>query len=232
MTLCDLPKQYNKMRDHYLSTCIFCKPLSSLVIHSTPHFDLLMDVAPLLEGHLLICSKKHFSCAGMIDQELFPELLLLKKKARDCLEDLYGSVHFFEHGRAGHCIPSQKKDRCCHHFHLHALPGKKTIRPRLLERFDEIPFHNYADIIQLHERYGEYLYYENSSRDAYFYPVAEEIEPHLLRTYLADVHKVPHRADWSSYAEPEFVVSGITKIASYFKGSYHDIFRSRAYVPS
>lgn len=164
----------------------------------------MYDVAPLVEGRLLLSSFQHFSCAATVQEELFSELDYMKKKAQDFVEERYGSVCLFEHGRVGSCVPHAFDVRSCHHFHLHVLPFTCSIKSALQGRFEEIDLQEYRKLINSYEKYGEYLFYEEDGK-GFFYIVDEDIEPHLLRTLYARLHHIEERANWLSYTSEELL---------------------------
>jgi diadenosine tetraphosphate (Ap4A) HIT family hydrolase len=96
------------------ATCPFCqRETLDIVLEETPHFFLLVDHAPLTEGHLLIVPQAHYACYGSVPAAHDAELLDLKRRVHDFLTARYGPIVFFEHGVFRQTV---------YHAHLHAIP--------------------------------------------------------------------------------------------------------------
>jgi|TARA_Y100000310_G_C20324725_1_gene642407 histidine triad (HIT) family protein len=105
--------------------CIFCKIRegelpNEKVIHENDNFFSIFDVAPQVEGHALIISKRHFETVldlpGSLGQELLDcikntALILIKEKNVDGFNIVQNN---FE--SAGQVVK---------HFHVHILPREK-----------------------------------------------------------------------------------------------------------
>ncbi len=83
------------------------------VLEETENFYIVADVHALIEGHILIISKEHISCAGEYSVELFSEFIQLYDKAAGFIKKNYGSISSFEHGKIGQTV---------FHSHFHLLP--------------------------------------------------------------------------------------------------------------
>ncbi len=94
--------------------CPFCarQGLHNILTES-PSFFLLADHAPLIEGHVLLVPKAHYSCYGAIPPELEEEFLQMKARAAAFLSQVYRPPIFFEHGVFRQTV---------YHAHLHCLP--------------------------------------------------------------------------------------------------------------
>jgi diadenosine tetraphosphate (Ap4A) HIT family hydrolase len=57
------------------TNCAFCKRTEiSYILKETPNFLLAADHAPLVEGHVLIIPKQHYTCYGVVPNPLDAEL--------------------------------------------------------------------------------------------------------------------------------------------------------------
>lgn len=183
--------------------CIFCEACHHKVLFSDEDFIVALDNFPLVEGHILIFSKIHYGCAGELPEQQLAKLTLLKSKVADLLVARYKKVAFYEHGRAGSCVSFGPDERLCHHFHLHALPIDLDISVDLRKRFPQHkPVDDYRSMDNLFQKFGEYLYFEGYEREGCFYPVADAIPSHLMRTLIADALHDPGLADWENFKYP------------------------------
>ena len=127
------------------------------------------------------------------------------------MEEVYGKVIFFEHGRAGHCGITYGLDlRVCHHFHLHILPADIDISKTINQKHEQKNMKLYSQIIDMYNKFGNYLFFENTKGDKYFYPASDDSLPtHYLATVVSDYLNTPERANWQNYSN--LVEMNITK---------------------
>jgi diadenosine tetraphosphate (Ap4A) HIT family hydrolase len=193
-------KEFNEMRD--IKECVFCKPPEKKIFAETENFYITFDASPLLEGHVDLHTKDHIGCSAEIDPEIYEEFIELKKWVGEIITDIYGQVSFYEHGRAGHCSMTLNGVEC-HHFHMHALPLNEDISAEVSKMFKPIMLEDENDIPVLYERYDQYLYFENTDGEKFFYPANKPLPSHYLRTVIANVIGKPERSDWESYGGKE-----------------------------
>lgn len=179
--------------------CIFCEPPIKKILAETENLYITYDACALLDGHAEIHTKEHIGCSAEVDAKVFGEFVELKAWLGKLISDTYGSVSFYEHGRAGHC--SMTVDGViCHHFHMHALPFNDDISNQVTSDISEpIIIKDEYDIPKLYEEYDQYLYFEDTQATKYFFPVTREIPSHYLRTMIATSIGKPERADWEKY---------------------------------
>lgn len=208
---------YSEILNMYKNKCVFCNPHSELLLLSSKNYNLILDPSPIIEGHLILSSKKHYGClAEMTPKRLFTELTNFKILVSKVLEILYGSVIFFEHGRAGHCLMSPVEDKLCHHFHLHILPTKIDIHSEIIKSLSFIKIDNIERINYLHNFYSQYLFYEDKNNNKYFYPINSTLSAHFLRTLVAKKLKVKYRANWVNYSNKDNIVKAKNKLIKAF----------------
>lgn len=212
------PDGYEAIRLAFREGCVFCDPDPRLVLWRSDHFTVMLDVAPIVEGHVIVAAHDHVDCIGDLGSDDAAELVEVLGGVRDLLEARYGrAVTTYEHGRAGACVSDGIEHRLCHHMHLHALPvDGHAARAMLAARaVTTVELGGPADIPSTYERYGEYLYFAAANSPAMFVPVGDEpVERHLLRTLVATEESVPERADWRSCSGLELLVAGHTTISS------------------
>lgn len=203
--------QYESLLRAYRRGCVFCDPAPELVLDATGRFVLSFDVAPLTPGHLILHSREHHACAGEVPEEHFDELESLRERIARVVRQVFGSVTFYEHGRAGHCLSDGPEHRLCHHFHLHIVPGDTDVSGTLSARFEHLSPEELREVTKLYAEYGDYLYLETDAGKGYYFVVAEEIERHLLRTLISRALGHPERADWRQSPGPALLEEGIRR---------------------
>ena len=112
------------MPSFLMTDCIFCKislgEINAPRIYENDNFFSIPDANPLVEGHSLVISKKHFETILDIPNTLGPELLECIKKTSEILIKKYNYEGFnvvnnnFE--SAGQIVK---------HVHFHIIPRKK-----------------------------------------------------------------------------------------------------------
>ncbi|MEU7859073.1 HIT family protein [Nonomuraea sp. NPDC049141] len=99
------------------------------VIFQTESFLVVLDTAPLAEGHLLIITDRHMpSLAGLSKTER-DELHAVKRDAESKLREVYGPITYFEHGAESF---TRHAGACIDHAHLHLVPGDIDMLPASL----------------------------------------------------------------------------------------------------
>jgi diadenosine tetraphosphate (Ap4A) HIT family hydrolase len=99
---------------------------TSRVIAQTDNFTLVCDLAPLVEGHLLLLPKWHALSFGAIDAGFWPELETITGRVVGELSKIYGAVAVLEHGSS----TSQTGSSCISHAHWHFIPSIGDLAPQ------------------------------------------------------------------------------------------------------
>jgi diadenosine tetraphosphate (Ap4A) HIT family hydrolase len=196
--------------------CLFCQPYEGMILYETEHFRVLIDTFPVTSGHLMISSKDHFGCSGEIPKAIFGELNALKEDLFEKMISKFNRCLFYEHGRAGCCL-SKSPNLKCEHFHLHCLPENISIQPELSCKFEEARLANYQQIPNHFLQYGDYLYFEDSLANKFYYPVDDhKIESHLLRSLICKKLKVPALSNWEDFVEPKLFLDSYHQVAEFY----------------
>lgn len=150
----EIPKDYD---------CPFCD-VSELaeVLAETDSFRLVADIAPLVEGHILIIPKGHFPCYGAMPLVLEPEVEDLKKLSRKFLTACYHEPIFWEHGVFRQTV---------YHAHLHCMPIGQTESTLHLEH--GFPCRGMRGLADWYDQYNGYFYFEQDG-SGYVFPAEEE----------------------------------------------------------
>jgi diadenosine tetraphosphate (Ap4A) HIT family hydrolase len=142
-------------------TCAFCKRETiSSILKETSHFRLATDVAPLVEGHLLIIPKTHYACYGAVPPELDEELFALKQEVRNFFAQYYAPPVFWEHGIFRQTV---------FHAHLHCFPFGVTAYNLTKELHTRL-VHSQDDIREWFRARGQYFYLEDVNLALIFEP--------------------------------------------------------------
>ncbi len=111
-----------KIRDIYcfmVEDCIFCEVVAgrspSTKFYEDEDFVVIKNIYPVIEGHLLVVSKKHYDSFLDMPSELYGKALIVAKKVSE-KEEIKDFNLVVNQGRIAGQIIS--------HFHLHILPRK------------------------------------------------------------------------------------------------------------
>ncbi|MBR9702220.1 HIT domain-containing protein [Candidatus Pacearchaeota archaeon] len=114
--------------------CIFCKIANGVLnrhdscepeipsekVYENENFFSIFDIAPQVEGHVVVISKKHFKTLLDMPNSLGPEFLDCVKKTSLKLIEKFNADGFNVVNNTFECA-GQVVD----HFHVHILPRKK-----------------------------------------------------------------------------------------------------------
>jgi diadenosine tetraphosphate (Ap4A) HIT family hydrolase len=146
-------------------TCAFCQrgEIAAYTLKETDSFLIIADHAPLVEGHLLILPKQHYTCYGDVPAELDTELFALKHEVQQFLARFYAPVVFWEHGIFRQTV---------FHAHLHCFPFGETGYD-LSEGLQSAIVSSQEDIRTWYTTCGQYFYMEDTRHALLFTPETE-----------------------------------------------------------
>ncbi len=136
----------------------FCDAdIDSRVLHQTNRFVVMVDISPLVPGHVMIVPKAHILCYGAVEPGAQDEFLCIVTATRSILNEHYGPSVILEHGT------SSLEPVADHvtHAHLHIVPAAVDIRDALL-KFNTTTIASLSDLSHWAARDAEYIYFESS----------------------------------------------------------------------
>jgi diadenosine tetraphosphate (Ap4A) HIT family hydrolase len=161
------------------------------------HFYVLLDVAPIVEGHALICSYEHYPSAADLPAELVGELDELCGRLQAFYAREYRTFTLFEHGRTGHCVRHSPAERACNHLHVHVLPLPSDLTERI-GLGQRTTWRSWCDVGVLGADVDGYVAVQTPAAGRCFYPVLRTLPSHYLRTRAAELTGSPEVADWEA----------------------------------
>lgn len=169
----------------------------------------LPALGSFVSGYVLLIHQDHCDCFA---EAMSITTARTKQKLRSLLEEVYQKCIFFEHGRAGGCF-DRGNCRIDFHAHLHALPVDVDISDRIAEDFQQIQIDSWHDIVPLAEEYPEYLYFENSNEEQYFYVVEGTAEDQYLRKRVCESIDLPvEYANWRQHPFHDTMIQTIDQL--------------------
>lgn len=173
------------------SLCVFCPGSRFELVRELPrtgvesilwgdqNFWVVPDIAPLVEGHLLMISTPHYPCFGDWPADLESELYSARDRIRDLLAEAYGEpVLFLEHG----AVRPKSAGVCIDHSHWHCLPTRLPVRREVELKLGAGQPASLAELRRLSHARQPYIYLEEGPDRSWVYPVGD-----LLSQFLRQV---------------------------------------------
>lgn len=173
------------------TNCTFCQRSEiAYVLKETSNFLVAADHAPLVEGHLLIIPKQHYTCYGSVPPELDAELFALKREVQRFLARYYAPVVFWEHGIFRQTV---------FHAHLHCFPFGEAEYDSV-EGLHSVVVHSQDDIRAWYAAKGHYFYMEDAHAALLFMP---EVERYLYVIKNVFQHGIRSRGGHGGWRPPQ-----------------------------
>jgi diadenosine tetraphosphate (Ap4A) HIT family hydrolase len=180
------------------STCFLCdivergvgKPMRSLFprgplenesLAATSRYAMILDVAPIVEGHSLVIPKRHVTSFAAEPQEAAGELAAFVDRCEDAVRRAYGVEPLvFEHGS----VTDEARSGCCiTHAHLHIVPlNAHLLRPDERDSFQDL--REFVDLLRLKPN-RDYLLYKGRDR-RYRLSTTANVESQHFRRRMAE----------------------------------------------
>ena len=169
----------------------------SEVLLESENFVVIADVAPIVEGHLLIIPKVHSFALACLEPLFLEELASLQDRVVAAQTREYTRPILFEHG-AGTTVGSSAA--CIDHAHLHVTPVQHDPSAEFRGSFAFKPVAHLSDLRPEGTR-SAYLYYED--RDGRRWGTETTSVPRqFFRRVLCATQDVPVPWDWRSFLSP------------------------------
>jgi diadenosine tetraphosphate (Ap4A) HIT family hydrolase len=165
------------------------------ILHESDHFAVLLDLAPLVEGHLLVVPKWHAISFGQVPPELWSELEALLSRTLDITRRFYGPALVLEHGSSTTLTFSA----CVSHAHWHVVPVDVDLLPTFAEDgLKGDPLNSLRDLVHLGASDSSYiLYFRPLTGDQWVFVSGLSKRHQYLRVVIAEQIGIPDPEwDW------------------------------------
>lgn len=184
--------------------CPHCDSQSFALKHPleiTDNFWVVADVHPLIEGHLLIIPKTHFSCIGEYDQKHFQEFVSLYHQFSQFIKQQYGAISTFEHGKIGQTV---------FHSHIHLLPFKGKVEEIIPEGKQHLTkLKSLRDLTKIYQQKGKYLFF--SIADTNWVVDLSLGQPRFFRDRFAQALGRSKRGNWKQMHDNQEIMRQANK---------------------
>lgn len=160
--------------------CRFCNPPEKeRILYEGKDFYVMLSLGPIVEGYLLLISKKHLSCCAEIPVELTEEFDFLYNRITKIQQEVYGGSVAYEHGRAGSCMVLTEGSKHCYHAHMYFLPYPIHMNFAVSKDFDDIPLESLEIFRSCYKnKSNSYLYIDDGIKSMYI------VDTQIRRQYL------------------------------------------------
>jgi ATP adenylyltransferase len=183
------------------------------ILFESESFVAVPTIGALVEGWLLLITKRHYLCMGEMPRTLFDELNRFKRLVEQFVEDCYGPVAFFEHGPSR---PQQSVGCGVDHAHLHVVPTEcdlaKGLSGLVADDLRWVEASGVVDTKRSHLAGSEYLYLEQPAGHARI-TEGRRFGSQLFRRVIARHVGTPNEFDWKLHDGAENVLRTVGTIA-------------------
>lgn len=197
--------------------CRFCNPSEKeRILFQSDNFYVMVSLGPILEGYLLIVTKRHIGACLHIPYSLWNEFVGLKNKVKEILTRVYDGCIFYEHGKVGSSLTIGKDHRHCLHCHLHCIPANINMNEIVSAEMDGVEFDDF-DFAYLYanaNNIDRYLLIEDDVTKIYVpdFPIRKQ----FLRYKLAEALGKPSEWDWVNHQNWKVIHSSIERLKPFF----------------
>lgn len=176
---------------------------SSRIVHASENFTVLCDIAPLMEGHLLIIPNNPWVSFGKLSQEYWSEFTALKNRVFNVLSSIYSTPVFLEHGS---CL-SMTGGGCITHAHMQVIPFPLDLLQDFMDEGLQVTALNSQDqVVFWGSKDHPYLYFENIDHQIFVAEIPQGIKRQYIRIKIAKYLNIQDPYwDWGVHIEKELL---------------------------
>ncbi len=163
-----------------MKNCIFCgKERDEYRIYESKNFLVRIGIGLIAPGHIMLITRDHLPCFGVLPKKLQEEFLQIKRKMLNALHQTFGSPFQIEYGIWGQTVS---------HAHIHFIPLQgpgyyiKSIIKEMVEpgniKIEEV---NHSDLRKIFKKEGGYVTIEEDGRTyaCHTYSITDTKHPNL-----------------------------------------------------
>ena len=193
--------------------CIFCNleknKIENTILDETNHFYILPTVGSLVDGYILVVSKRHINSMSELTKNEMNEYNFIIKKYRNIFRDIYGKYPIvFEHGSP--VSDNSIRANSVIHAHSHIVNHAYLDEPKIIKRLNFKPIQRIEDI-KSNENYIMYINNNNFKYVTYnFEPISQ-----LMRKLIAKDLKYEDKFDWKKEKFMDNIIKTVLKVKEY-----------------
>ena len=183
----------------------------------TENFVVVPSLGALVEGWLLIVTKKHYLCMGSIPPALDNELREITAITANILQETYHAPTLFEHGpcRSGSGIGCG-----IDHAHMHLVPLRFDLEELSGAELSLMgqswqPAHGFSKLRQLYDSEKPYVCLREPGRELLF-STPSDLPCQFFRRVIAEAQGRPGRFDYHKYPFESNVTATLRRTKHHF----------------
>ena len=200
--------------------CVFCnidksKP-ENTIIDESDNFIVLPAIGALVDGYLMIVSKKHINSMSELKENERKEYELLIRKYRNIFKNIYNKFPIiFEHGSP--ISDSDMKSNSIVHAHTHIVNHEFLNEDRIIKKMNFKRLDN-LNYLSRKQNYIMYINPENVCYISYnFEPISQ-----FMRIEIAKDLNILDKYDWRENDFNDNIIITINKINNYLDNKISD----------
>lgn len=194
--------------------CIFCdidqSKIENTIIEETDYFYILPTLGSLVDGYVLIVTKRHINSMSELNDNELEEYKTIITKYQKLFNKVYNKTPIvFEHGTPNQ--NSKMKANSVTHAHTHIVNINFKNEKEILEKYNFKEINNLKEI-ETNKNYIKYIY-NNKIYITYNFPSVSQ----LMRILIAEELNYKDKFDWKKERFDENIISTIERIKGELK---------------
>lgn len=194
--------------------CIFCdidqSKIENTIIEETKYFYILPTLGSLVDGYVLIVTKRHINSMSELNDNELEEYKTIITKYQNLFNKVYNKTPIvFEHGTPNQ--NSKMKANSVTHAHTHIVNINFKNEKEILEKYNFKEINNLKEI-ETNKNYIKYIY-NNIIYITYNFPSVSQ----LMRILIAEELNYKDKFDWKKERFDENIISTIERIKGELK---------------
>lgn len=194
--------------------CIFCdidqSKIENTIIEKTKYFYILPTLGSLVDGYVLIVTKRHIDSMSELNDNELEEYKTIIEKYQKLFNKIYNKTPIvFEHGTPNQ--NSKMKANSVTHAHTHIVNINFENEKEILKKYNFKEINNLKEI-KTNKNYIKYIY-NNKIYITYNFPSVSQ----LMRILIAEELNYKDKFDWKKERFDENIISTIERIKGELK---------------
>lgn len=194
--------------------CIFCdidhSKIENTIIEETKYFYILPTLGSLVDGYILIVTKRHINSMSELNENELIEYKNIIDKYQNLFKKIYNKTPIvFEHGTPNQ--NSEMKANSVTHAHTHIVNINFSNEKEILEKYN---FKEINDFKEINKNINYIKYISNNKiYITYNFPSVSQ----LMRILIAEELNYKDKFDWKKERFDENIISTIERIKGELK---------------
>ena len=194
--------------------CIFCdidhSKIENTIIEETKYFYILPTLGSLVDGYILIVTKRHINSMSELNENELIEYKNIIEKYKNLFKKIYNKTPIvFEHGTPNQ--NSEMKANSVTHAHTHIVNINFSNEKEILEKYNFKQINDFKEINK-NTNYIKYIS-NNKIYITYNFPSVSQ----LMRILIAEELNYKDKFDWKKERFDENIISTIERIKGELK---------------